>query len=286
MANYATDDLRGGRSAQLPVSTISESCGVCKLCTEEHVNSYRDYSCVKHDALLSWVKTSFEEDIDHHDPYSEGIADPRGERLYALEFWRRPARLPKIVCRDRKGHKISSRQLLVSMPGSKSRSSVSQHKADRERIDLRVARQWMDTCRKKHGTRCSNPFKATPSYPAYLIDTELNCITQPGKEVPEYVALRYRWGGRKDFTTDQATVEFLKDPGGPAPYAEKIPPTIHHAMHIVRSVGERYLWVDSICLLSNDKEYHSQQLQLMGLIYARAKLTIVATDGDAWDGIQ
>jgi hypothetical protein len=60
---------------------------------------------------------------------------------------------------------------------------------------------------------------------------------------------------------------------------------IHHAMHIVRSIGARYLWVDSICLISDDKEHLTEQLQLMGSIYARAKLTIVATDGDAWDGL-
>lgn len=143
----------------------------------------------------------------------------------------------------------------------------------------------MDTCQTKHGLRCSDPFKAPPCYPAYLIDTELNCIIQPNQEEREYVALSYRWGGRGGFRTTRASVERMKDPEGLAPYAERIPPTIHHAMHIVRSIGERYLWVDSICLISNEKEHLSEQLQLMGLIYACAKLTIVATDGDAWDGI-
>lgn len=66
---------------------------------------------------------------------------------------------------------------------------------------------------------------------------------------------------------------------------EGIPPTIHHAMHIVRSIGERYLWVDSIYLISDDEKHLTEQLQLMGSIYARAKLTIIATDGDARHGL-
>lgn len=56
-------------------------------------------------------------------------------------------------------------------------------------------------------------------------------------------------------------------------------------MHVVRSLGERYLWVDSLCIICDDIKHFQEQLQIMGSIYYSAKLTIIPTDGDAWDGL-
>jgi hypothetical protein len=75
-------------------------------------------------------------------------------------------------------------------------------------------------------------------------------------------------------------------PGGLSKQKSFLTPTVLHAIHTVRELGERYLWIDAICLAPDDIEQLSQQLQLMGSIYASAKLTIVALDGDANTGFQ
>ncbi|KAH8157383.1 hypothetical protein CIB48_g10867 [Xylaria polymorpha] len=54
----------------------------------------------------------------------------------------------------------------------------------------------------------------------------------------------------------------------------------------VQSIGERYLWFDALCIDQNDREHLRRQLEMMGAIYASAKLTIVAADGDATSGIK
>lgn len=56
-------------------------------------------------------------------------------------------------------------------------------------------------------------------------------------------------------------------------------------MHTSRAIGVRDLWVDAICLDQENKEHMAEELQKMGEIYAGAKLTIIATDGDAIAGL-
>jgi hypothetical protein len=50
-------------------------------------------------------------------------------------------------------------------------------------------------------------------------------------------------------------------------------------------MSERYLWVDTLCIVHDDQDSMAQQLRLMGAIYARALLTICVTDGDAMTGL-
>ncbi|KAG8672083.1 hypothetical protein FPOAC1_005344 [Fusarium poae] len=85
---------------------------------------------------------------------------------------------------------------------------------------------------------------------------------------------------------DKDTFNQMMVPGGLSKQKVFLTPTVRHAIHTVRQLGERYLWVDAICLPPDNIEQVSQQLQLMGSIYASAKLTIVALDGDANTGFQ
>ncbi|QDS70265.1 hypothetical protein FKW77_007657 [Venturia effusa] len=64
-----------------------------------------------------------------------------------------------------------------------------------------------------------------------------------------------------------------------------IPNTIIDAISVVRQLGECYLWVDSLCLLQDDKEELKECTSIMDLFYEMALLTIVAGSGDAWSGL-
>jgi hypothetical protein len=57
------------------------------------------------------------------------------------------------------------------------------------------------------------------------------------------------------------------------------PATILDAIELVRGVGERYLWVDALCIVQGDAASKTTQLAQMGLIYAQASFTIVAAAG-------
>jgi hypothetical protein len=59
----------------------------------------------------------------------------------------------------------------------------------------------------------------------------------------------------------------------------KIPRTIADAMTFTIEIGERYLWVDSLCIIQDD--YNTKQLHLdnMAFIYANSYFTLVAAEG-------
>ncbi|KAF6788735.1 hypothetical protein CMUS01_16382 [Colletotrichum musicola] len=119
--------------------------------------------------------------------------------------------------------------------------------------NLDLARSWKRECLDQHGERCSNPFRMEAATPAWLIDTAKVCLV-PGSHATTLVEPR-------------------------------LPPTIRHAMQLVLSLGERYLWIDALCIAQDDEEHLAKQLRLMGAIYASAILTIVAAEGSAKYGM-
>jgi hypothetical protein len=62
-------------------------------------------------------------------------------------------------------------------------------------------------------------------------------------------------------------------------YKEKVPKTIRDAMDLVSAIGERYLWVDSLCLLQDDSADMADGIAHMDLVYEGAIMTIVAATG-------
>jgi hypothetical protein len=65
-----------------------------------------------------------------------------------------------------------------------------------------------------------------------------------------------------------------------------LPKTVEDAMYMVKHVGERYLWVDALCITQYDPTELGATLQLMRLIYGNAVFTICAMDGeDAESGL-
>jgi len=60
----------------------------------------------------------------------------------------------------------------------------------------------------------------------------------------------------------------------------KMPATIRDAMFLLKSLGERFLWVDSLSVLQDqDKHEMNATLKAMARIYASAEFTIVASYG-------
>ncbi|KAI9768672.1 MAG: hypothetical protein M1839_003980 [Geoglossum umbratile] len=66
----------------------------------------------------------------------------------------------------------------------------------------------------------------------------------------------------------------------------KIPTTVRDAIEVVKALGERYLWVDSVCIAQDSAEDKRHVIGNMHMIYSSATLTIVAADGkDAEAGL-
>ena len=157
---------------------------------------------------------------------------------------------------------------------------------DPDWVDLTKIKQWKSDCLTSHGSRCDNPMRIWKTTPAWLVDVELECVV-PGKEHVNFVALSYTYGDRLGLKMDAELSARLRDTHAfqSSDIASRIPPTLAHAMFVTKNLDERYLWVDALCIGHDNPTETARQLTMMGSIYASATLTIIATDGDAREGI-
>ncbi|PPQ95893.1 hypothetical protein CVT26_015579 [Gymnopilus dilepis] len=159
-------------------------------------------------------------------------------------------------------------------------------------IDFRVVKNWLSMCRTWHGSQCDKStvlsYQDASSHsqiPYFrLIDVQDSCIAwAPAGEA--YLTLSYVWGNifagdilslRKD------NVEVLGKRGAllcPENY-KRIPQTIRDAIRVTRELNFRYLWVDSLCIIQNDKEIQEACISKMDLVYGGGYLTIIAATGE------
>ncbi|KXX74749.1 hypothetical protein MMYC01_209106 [Madurella mycetomatis] len=154
-------------------------------------------------------------------------------------------------------------------------------------IDPALIKKWLFTCEESHKDRQCCPEKhilATKDHPSGLktlrvIDVvDRLIITAPPS--CRYVALSYQWGqGKSLLLTSHTKTWFANGFLSQDIYQELIPRTIRDAMTLVSTIGERYLWVDSLCLMQDDAADMADGIKHMDLIYQGAILTIIAASG-------
>jgi hypothetical protein len=154
-------------------------------------------------------------------------------------------------------------------------------------IDVRLLRNWKTRCEVQHGDSCElihKHLKLSQHFPSLLIDTWRMCLTK-NLSVKSYVALSYVWGKVLTMKTIQTNLEVLQQNGSlrREEIASKLTKTVRDAIAITELLHERYLWVDSLCIVQDDKTTSHDQITKMASIYANAALTIVAADGEDAD---
>ncbi|KAF2492438.1 HET-domain-containing protein, partial [Lophium mytilinum] len=134
-------------------------------------------------------------------------------------------------------------------------------------------------CSSSH-THCLPYTGDTTLLPKRVIDVgRVDSLDEPHLLVTEemygdYLALSHCWGQFPQFTT---TLETLLQRVHSIPIAE-LPKTFADAVLITHSLGFRYLWIDSLCILQNlDKKDWGVEVGNMSSIYQNARMTIAAT---------
>ena len=77
----------------------------------------------------------------------------------------------------------------------------------------------------------------------------------------------------------------LEMPGGLKRGDHRLPRTIQDAMAFVLGIGQRYLWVDALCIVQDDSNSKETQIKHMGSVYHAALFTIIASGRDADAGL-
>jgi hypothetical protein len=97
-----------------------------------------------------------------------------------------------------------------------------------------------------------------------------------------YVALSYCWGValQPGMTTSKVYESYKAF----IPRAN-LPRTIQDAIAVTQHIGFEYLWVDSLCIIQNDKDDKNAEIGRMQDSFGGATLTISAASAEAcWDG--
>lgn len=81
-------------------------------------------------------------------------------------------------------------------------------------------------------------------------------------------------------TPNESNQELLFRDGGFLSFEKEIPQVIKDAMQFVRNIGERFLWVDSLCIMQDDESIKHHLISNMGSIYNSAVATIIASSGE------
>ncbi|KAL9114970.1 MAG: hypothetical protein Q9227_001213 [Pyrenula ochraceoflavens] len=91
----------------------------------------------------------------------------------------------------------------------------------------------------------------------------------------------YVWGQTATLRNEKRICGKLQEPGvlDKGELAEKIPTTLKDAFAITNCLGEKYVWIDVLCIVQDDDGLLQAQLTNMHRIYAGATFTIVAADG-------
>lgn len=151
-------------------------------------------------------------------------------------------------------------------------------------IEPSIPRAWYDTCLKEHGQECHKPawmwLRPEPiAMPEWLVDVIDNCVVPCNSDTARYTALSYTWGGVQCLRHTSTTLERLKTRGSLHPYlAPDIPQTVRDAFEITKLLGERYLWIDSLCI-DQDETITSKGLNSMHHIYANSIICLIALAG-------
>jgi hypothetical protein len=116
-----------------------------------------------------------------------------------------------------------------------------------------LARHWLGSCIKDHEA-CREECNSTSIIPSRLIDVgsppeyDLVRLRSRGEfdDKPEYLTLSHCWGGATILRLLESNTElfFRSIP------TEQLPKTFNDAITITRRLGYRYLWIDSICIVS------------------------------------
>jgi hypothetical protein len=154
-------------------------------------------------------------------------------------------------------------------------------------IDIGMLQRWLQHCEKKHkecahkslvidrsGKAGANSLKVLR-----VIDVKHQCIADAPDDC-RFLTLSYVWGGIMTVQLTSDNFAQLTAKGGIANIRGKLPRTINDAIDLVDRMGERYLWVDQLCLIQDNNEDKAGAIGNMDSIYAGSVLTIVAAAGD------
>ncbi|KAG2338559.1 HET-domain-containing protein [Suillus weaverae] len=149
-------------------------------------------------------------------------------------------------------------------------------------VDVGLVKKWIKLCQASHRYECGNIWatdnvdRKLPRF-VRVVDV-VSMAVIPAPSGCRYVALSYVWGGiGAEYWTTKDNIVERSTPGGLN--TANLPETITDSILFVRHLGERYIWIDALCIIQDDSQDKFSQIHTMDLVYGLSYLTIIAAGG-------
>lgn len=135
----------------------------------------------------------------------------------------------------------------------------------------------MEGCEKHHPqcrvTQTQLPTRLIDLLPASPCLVE---VADHQEVLQAYVTLSHCWGHSTLGEPTKTTRENVQARKKGIPLIS-LSPLFRDVVHLVRTVGFRYLWIDSLCIIQNDAADWGKESQAMAKVYANASFNIAST---------
>jgi hypothetical protein len=138
-------------------------------------------------------------------------------------------------------------------------------------------RKWIEECSKDH-PNCAYVEKLV-ALPKRVLKVQSNYVkdsvmlVETGEMLGTYMTLSHCWGQAQLVTTVKGNLELRK--GGIE--WKSLPPTFQDAVALTQALGIEYLWIDSLCIVQDDRSDWEVESKKMGDIYFNSFLNLAAT---------
>jgi hypothetical protein len=149
-------------------------------------------------------------------------------------------------------------------------TEVHQDSASPQCLD--VVKRWMENCTNVHEKCKKDGLSQLPTRVLDVSDDQVR-LYESKRELEPYLTLSHCWGKTQIITTTTITKEErIKE----IPWSS-LSKTFQDAITVTRHLGFRYIWIDSLCIIQDDKHDWDMEAANMALVYKGSQLTIAAT---------
>ena len=139
-------------------------------------------------------------------------------------------------------------------------------------LDMPTLKAFIGDCELSHHNCIRDNVEAID---LFLLDVLDNCLVRTTTEV-RYIALSYVRGNQEIFQLTSADIGTLQKPGALLDIVPRLARVMRDALEVVRGIGERYLWIDALCIPQDDVAEKPCMIMQMDLIYSQGLVTIIA----------
>lgn len=144
---------------------------------------------------------------------------------------------------------------------------------------IEMVQAWISDCTNNH-TNCRHA--VAEEIPTCLVDVGLDQTTDTirlvethGSSQEEYIALSYVWGVRRQPVqllrqTREVMLHGLQE--------DMLPQTLRDAIFLTRRLGKRFIWIDVLCIIQDDKLQKKEEILKMAAIFGNSYLIIQAAN--------